>query len=133
MDTTVSPQTPGDLIKVQNSKPHNSSTIYFSHTFKSLHHAGSIKHPNVYIPQKYINTPITKWGTYPVIVNSCIAHHVWTNFISFISYIEMKNLFVSMTNQHKVPMTGYGNMQILVNVFTLRIHDVHYCSANPVH
>ena len=75
----------------------------------------------------------TKWGKYLVVVDSGVLHHMWTDYNSFIKYNKINNSYVSLANEYKVPIAGKGAIQISLNGFTIRIHDVFHIPSLKSH
>ena len=59
-------------------------------------------------------------------MDSGATHHMWNNTAAFISYSHTHNSYVSLANNAKVPINGCGTIQIKINGFILRIHNVYH-------
>ena len=51
---------------------------------------------------------------------------MWNDFRAFTTFIPMKNSYVSLANNYKIPISGCGTIQLNINGYLLLIHDVYY-------
>ena len=51
---------------------------------------------------------------------------MWKNTSAFILYNKLSNSYVSLANDAKIPIYGYGTIQININGFILCLHDIYH-------
>ena len=108
------------------SKLNESSTSYSPSLFHFYHHVGSVRQANICLPRTAcLRISSTVDNDYPIIIDSGATHHMWSDPNAFISLRRMKNCYVTLANNYKVPITGQGVIQINIQGFILHIHGVY--------
>ena len=54
---------------------------------------------------------------------------MWNDLSAFITYKPITHSYVLMANKQRVPISGSGAIQIKINGFVLRMHNVFYITT----
>ena len=122
---TSSTNTPSTDVEV-DTKLNSQLSSHTKNIFLYKYYEG--KANRIFTPYDYNSTTHhhSKFGESQVIIDSRVTRHMWNDLIGFITYKPIKCSFVFLTNKQKVTIDQSGTIQININGFTLRIHEVYH-------
>ncbi len=114
---------------VRVSKINESTTSYLRSNSSLKRCLGSVHQYSVTIPAyaacNYVNSS-KLLHDYPVIIDSGATHHMWNDYWAFTTFNKMKNSYVSLANNYKVPIEGCRTIQLNINGYYLQLHNVYH-------
>ena len=114
----------GGLARV--SKINESSNTYSNSSYLFKHHIGSVCQSYVALPSPTcFRISSTEHNEYPIIIDSGATHHMWNQQQSFIHYTKMQNCYITLANNHKIPVHGKGTIQLNIQGYILQLHNVY--------
>lgn len=89
---------------------------------------GSVRQCNGTIPKHAVcnKASFPCSNEYPIIIDSCATHNMWNDSKAFRTFTSMHNSYVLLANNYKIPIAGWGTIQLNINGYFLHIHDVYY-------
>ncbi len=108
------------------SKINESSNSYLQTSFNFSHHIGSVRRSHVTLPKTACLCVASNINNkYPIIIDSGATHHMWNQEQSFIHYTPLQNCYVTLANNHRIPVHGQGTIQLTIQGYILHIHNVY--------